>query len=156
MDFPHNKLSKVCGMIYQLRHYVPLSTLKSVYYSMFNSHLQYSLLDWGRATKTQYHKLIILQNKIIRASLFCPQHSKTDLLYSRFKILKLDETIAMEYANLLLKYNHVQPNLFNNYFTKLETVHEYYARQKHRQEYFQPFIGTVAERKAFHYIFLIS
>ena len=39
----------------------------------------------------------------------------------------------------------------NNFFTKLETVHKYYTRRKHRQEYFQPFIGTVAERKALHH-----
>ena len=103
IDFLHNKLSKVCGMIYKLRHYVPLSTLKLVYYSMFNSHLQYSLLNWERATKTHYHELIILQNKIIRPCLFCPQNYKTYLLYSRFKVLKLDGMIAMEYAKFMLK-----------------------------------------------------
>ena len=39
------KFSKVCGAMYKLRHYVPLSTLQLVYYS----HLQYSLIHWGKA-----------------------------------------------------------------------------------------------------------
>ena len=34
------KLSKSCGMVFKLRHYVPLSTLKLIYYGMFNSILQ--------------------------------------------------------------------------------------------------------------------
>ena len=40
------KVSKICGMIYKLRYYVPLSTLKIVYFSLFHSHIQYSLLNW--------------------------------------------------------------------------------------------------------------
>ena len=55
------KLSKICGIIYnKLRHYVPLSTLKFVYFNLFHSQLQYSLLNWDRATKTHLHKLEIL------------------------------------------------------------------------------------------------
>ena len=41
------KLSRACGMIFKLRHYVLLSTLKLIYYSMFHSVLQYSLINWG-------------------------------------------------------------------------------------------------------------
>ena len=64
------KLSKVCGMGYKLRHYVRLSiTPKLFYYAMFHSHLQYSLLNWDKASKSHYHQLVILQNNIIRACL---------------------------------------------------------------------------------------
>ena len=45
------KLSKVCGMIYKLRHYVPLSTLKLLYYAMFHSHLQYYYLTGAEPAK---------------------------------------------------------------------------------------------------------
>ena len=36
------KVSKVYEMIYKLRYYVPLSTLKIAYLSLFHSHIQYS------------------------------------------------------------------------------------------------------------------
>ena len=49
IDMLTRKLSKVCEAIYKFRHYVPFSTLKLVYYAMFHSHLQYSLINWGRA-----------------------------------------------------------------------------------------------------------
>ena len=35
------KISKVCGMIYKLRYFVPLSTIKVVFYSMFHLHFRY-------------------------------------------------------------------------------------------------------------------
>ena len=35
IDMSTRKLSKVCGVIYKLRHYVPFSTLKLVYYAIF-------------------------------------------------------------------------------------------------------------------------
>ena len=87
------KLSKICGIIYKLRHYVPLSTLKSVYFSLFHSQLQYSLLNWGRATKTHLHKLEILQKKIIRACYFRPRFQHSILLYSKLGFVKLDDMI---------------------------------------------------------------
>ena len=35
----HKKLSKICGLIFEPRHYIPLSTHKLIYYSMFQSTL---------------------------------------------------------------------------------------------------------------------
>ena len=40
IDKISEKLSKSCGMVFKLRHYVPLSTLKLIYYGMFNSIVQ--------------------------------------------------------------------------------------------------------------------
>ena len=94
IDMSTGKLSKVCGVIYKLRHYVPFSTLKLVYYAMFHSHFQYSLINWGRAYKSHYHNLVILQNKILRASLFLPMHYPTNLLYTKFGVLKHDDIIC--------------------------------------------------------------
>ena len=31
----HKKLSNICGLIFKQRHYVPLSTCKLIFYSMF-------------------------------------------------------------------------------------------------------------------------
>ena len=44
------KLSKTCGLIFKLRHYVPLSTCRIIYYSMFHSIILHSLINWGKAS----------------------------------------------------------------------------------------------------------
>ena len=101
IDMICKKVLKVCGMIYKLRYYVRLSTLKIVYFSIFHSHIQYSLLNWGRASKSILYKLKILQNKILRAMLFCSKQDRTNLLYFKLKILKLEDMTAMEYAKFI-------------------------------------------------------
>ena len=131
IDMLTRKLSKVCGVIYKLRHYVPFSTLKLVYYAMFHFHLQYSLINWGRAYKSHYHNLVFLQNKILRASLFLAMHYPTNLLYTKFCVLKRDDMIKMELAKFMFKFsNKMLPNSFNNYFLRLDKIHKYNTRQK--------------------------
>ena len=39
INYLWSKLSKVCDMVYKLRHYVSLSTLKLVYHSIFHSNI---------------------------------------------------------------------------------------------------------------------
>ena len=149
------KLSKVCGVIYKLRHYVPLSTLKLFYFAMFHSHLQYSLLNWGRACKSHYHKPVVLQNIILRACLFRPLHDPTNSLYSDCSILKLEDMIKMEFAKFMFKFNNnMLPTSFNNYFLKLDKVHNYNTRQKTHNVYFQSFVGLETGRKMVHHICL--
>jgi len=60
------QLSKSYGMLFKLKHYTNISVLKSVYFALFYSYLTYSILDWGRANKTNLLPLIRLQNKTVR------------------------------------------------------------------------------------------
>ena len=87
IDQTIKKLSRACGMIFKLKYYDPLSTLKLIYYSMFHSVIQYSLLNWGRASKSQLHNIKILQNRILRASLFHDSRISVNVLYNEFRVL---------------------------------------------------------------------
>ena len=117
-------------MVFKLGHYVPLTTLKLVYYSLFHSNIQYFLINWGRAAKSYLYNLKLLQNKILRAILFCLSRSPTNLLYSKLKVLKLD-MIDIEIAKFMFKFNNqMLPDFFNNYFAKLDNVHNYNTKQK--------------------------
>jgi len=51
VDHTIKMLSRACGMVFKLRHYVPLSTLKLIYFSTFHSVIQYSPINWERASK---------------------------------------------------------------------------------------------------------
>ena len=87
--------------------------------------------------------------------LFCSKQDRTNLLYFKLKILKLEDMIAMEYAKFIFKINnHMLPNFFNCYFTKLENAHKYNTKQKQRNEYFQFRISSESGRKTLHHICL--
>ena len=46
----------------------------------------------------------------------------------------------------------MQPDFFNNYFTKLDNVHSYNTRQKNRAEFFQYSVASETRRKTLHHI----
>ena len=56
------RLSKANGILSKLQHFVPPSTLISVYYAIFYSHLNYSILVWS-LTKSNLDKIDKLQKK---------------------------------------------------------------------------------------------
>ena len=45
---------------------------------------------------------------------------------------------------------------FNQYFTKLENVHNCNTRQKHRNEFFQVYVGSEIGKKSIYHICLGS
>ena len=58
-------------------------------------------------------------------------HYPSNLLYTKFCVLKLDDVIKMELAKFMFKFNNkMLPNSFNNYFLWLDKIHKYNTRQK--------------------------
>ena len=64
------KLNRAVGMLYKSRHYCPTSVLKSLYYSIFNSHAAYGLPVWGYADNKYTQKLSTFRKKAIRTITF--------------------------------------------------------------------------------------
>jgi hypothetical protein len=58
------KLCSACYALRNLKHIVPQSTLRTVYYAYVHSILSYGIIFWGRSSNVS--KLFILQKGIIR------------------------------------------------------------------------------------------
>ena len=79
---------------------------------------------------------------------FCSKQFLSNLLYSKFKILKLDDMIAMEYAKFIFKFNnHVLADSFNHNFTKFDSVHKYNIKQNSALNFFNFVFFLNRERK---------
>ena len=102
----NKSLSKMCGLTFKLRHYVPLTTRKLIYYSMFHSVTLYSLINWGRTTNLCLHQLEVLQNKFIRPSLFLPRNSPIDCSNDKFQTIKLKDLIKFEFAKFIFRFKN--------------------------------------------------
>ena len=81
------KLNRAVGMLYKSRHYCPTSVLKSLYYSIFNSHAAYGLPVWGYADNKYTQKIINIQKKAIRAITFSKFREHSAPLLKKLKIL---------------------------------------------------------------------
>ena len=44
----------------------PISVLRSLYHSLFNSHLSYGLVVWGTASRWNLEKIRSLQKRVLR------------------------------------------------------------------------------------------
>ena len=75
----------------QVKHFLPYDSLKTLYYSLIESHLSYGILAWGNASESIKHRTIILQKCAIRAINKASYNSHTDPLFKSSKILKLND-----------------------------------------------------------------
>ena len=58
------QLSRACGCLSKLKYYTTLPVLKVVYNSLIHRYLNYSILNWGRASNATIQPQ--LQNKAIK------------------------------------------------------------------------------------------
>ena len=58
------KISKGIAILYKLRHHVSKNTLKMLYHAFIQPHIDYGLIVWGSATKSN---LKIIQDKMKKA-----------------------------------------------------------------------------------------
>ena len=124
------KLTIARGIISKLRHYVPLSVLRNVYFSLVYSHLQYGISAWGNSAARYINKIQVQQNfivKIITKSSFF----KTELnpLYQKLKMLNLNNIYKLEILKFMGKYqNNSLPNCFNDFYALPSKLHSYPTR----------------------------
>jgi len=58
------KLCSACYVLRNVKHIVPQSTLRTIYYTYIHSILSYGIIFWGRSLNVK--KLFILRKKIVR------------------------------------------------------------------------------------------
>ena len=127
-----SKLNRAVGILSKIRHYVPKFLLKTVYYTLFNSHLIYGCQIWGQDPMS-LRKLSTLQNKAIRIINFKNYDSPTNQLYHENKILKIEDYIKTLNCFLVKKVlQNTSLKIFNDYFTKSEETHNHNTRHSSR------------------------
>ena len=110
-------------MLYKVREYVSTDTLRSIYYAISDSHLNYGNLVWGQNTNAIKH-LTILQKIALRLMNFKTRNFHTSPLYLQLNILKLPDKILLENCLLISKaINNFLPSPFNDWFTYASETH---------------------------------
>ena len=65
------KIGTIVGVIARLRHFVPLSTLISIYHPLILPYSSYGLSARGQATKVHLNTILFLQKRALRLMYFC-------------------------------------------------------------------------------------
>ena len=106
--------------------------LKSLYYSLFNSHLSYGLSTWGiNASEYLINSLQILQNKVLRLIASISQDSFVHCADIRktFGILTVKDQIKVQITSIMWDYDHdTLPPHLNSFFIRSSEVHHHNTR----------------------------
>ena len=123
------KLSRANSMLCKVRHFVDKQTLRSIYFSIFSSHLTYACQIWGQIGTPYISKIISLQKIALRIITFSPFRSPTSALFPELLILKFQDFVNI--SNCLFVFDHLHnnlPNSISNFFTKESDIHPYRTR----------------------------
>ena len=106
------EFSKICGILYKVRHKLTIDALRSVYYSLCYPIIIYCLSIWGCTWPTYVKEIITTQKKLIRTITYKGKHDSTYLLFNDLKLLRFD--FLLKYFCLLRVYNDVINNSQNS------------------------------------------
>ena len=104
-------------MPYKVGDFVSANILKSICYALFESHINYTCIIWGRNIST-INRLYILQKKALRTISFKERNAHSSPLFHYSKIIKIADKVKIENCLFINKYtNNKLPSIFTNWFT---------------------------------------
>ena len=99
-----------------MRNFVNSSILRTIYLSIFESHLNYCCLVLFQNCNA-INWLVILQKKALGIINFQPHNSRSSPLFKRSFILKFSDEVTLENTLFVSKsINNLLPSLFNDWF----------------------------------------
>ena len=129
-DFLSSKLSKANGILAKLRHFIPLTLLKTLYYALFHSHLSYASIVWGQ-TITQNSRIGKLQKKCLRILTFSNFNAESSPLFTNLEIPTLPNSIFI--CNIRLVHetlNNHSPLALQNTLDFKVISHHHHTRNR--------------------------
>ena len=116
IDYLSVKLSRANALLSKTRNFVNSSVLRSIYFAIFESNLNFCSLVWSQNCNG-FNRLVILQKKALRIINFQPRNSHSSLLFKRSFILKFSDKVTLENTLFVSKsINNLLPSLFNDWF----------------------------------------
>jgi hypothetical protein len=118
------KLGRSLGMIYKTRKLCNENILRSLYFSLFNSHASYGLAVWGQCLSKNFVKIERLQKRIIRAIIFADFNAPSKPLMKDLQILSIKDLYSTKIASLMWDFDHgLLPHSLNSLFARRSSLH---------------------------------
>lgn len=110
------QLAKSIGIINKVKYILPKSILLSLYYTLVYPHLLYGNIVWGNTCSAILHKLVVLQNKIVRIINKSGYLAPTANLYKELKIIKIYDINKCQTLCFMFKLlNNLLPSCCANF-----------------------------------------
>ena len=122
-----NKISKFNGILNKLKHFLPKNILRTLYFSLIQSQLNYGILIWG----FESNRLEKLQKKSMRIISCSKYNAHTEPLFKSNRILKMKDMFSLNVLKFYFRLvNKNVPAYFNDY-VDLNRIHSHDTRYNH-------------------------
>ena len=135
------KLNRVNSLLYTIRNCVNKHILRTIYFSIFHSHISYANLIWGQNLGA-VSRIVILQKKALRIMNFQSRDSHSSLIFKSNHILKLEDKILIKNILFINKSFNNLPPIFKIWFTFCSEVHNYHTISSTADKIFKPSYRT--------------
>ena len=128
--FLHNiKNQQRIGVIARLRHFVPTSTLLTLYRSLLSPYLLYGVTVWGQAPQIYLNQILVLQKRALRLIYFAPYRSSAVSLFVSSGCLPIG-LLYFKAVSILMHdvLNNLSPRNISNLFSSVNVIHTYSTR----------------------------
>ena len=129
IDHVSTKISKGIGLLYKLNRTLPLCALKSIYFTLINSHLVYGIEMYHNTAAIYKDRLFKMQKKAIRAINCLNFYDHTNNYFFCNKILKLKDIHTLHTCVYMFKTFHFNFDVnLHNSFRLHSDIHQYSTR----------------------------
>jgi hypothetical protein len=105
-DHVCNKLAQSNYIISKVKHLLPTNVLRSLYFSLFHSHLLYCLPIYACSSNKNTKRVKTMQKKAIRSVCGAGYNDHTDPLFNQLNILPFDKLVLYNQCTLLHSIVH--------------------------------------------------
>ena len=136
------KLNRANALLFKIRNFVNITILKTIYFAIFDSHINYANLVWAQNSNAM-SRILTLQKKAMRIITFQSRNCHSSPLFSKLKLLKFNDKVHLENVLLISKFiNSLLLPVFNNWCTFCTNVHNYGTTSSATCKLFKPFFCT--------------
>ena len=93
-------------MIAKIRHFIPSSILRNIYYAFIHSHINYAILSWGSAAPSNLESVKVSMRKAVCLVAFQQRDAQSEPLFQQFNILSVDDSYRPEVAKFMHDMSH--------------------------------------------------
>ena len=123
-------------MLYKLRRIkCNKRILLSLYFSIFQSHLNFGICVWGNADISLLQKIFLCQKRAIRIVAGLEFQASTKTAFRELKLLRTEDLFKYNIANVMWEHDHGSlPSCFSKLFQNISDIHHFETRSSAAQK----------------------
>ena len=126
-----NGLKGMFSVFYNIRAYLTIDHIKTIYYALIYSRVKYGLSVYGTANRGLIDKIQVLQNQLLKVLTGKPYRYCTNKLHNELKLLKIEDLYKQTILTFVHKFqNNKLPFVFDSYFTSFSEIHNINTRNR--------------------------